>query len=52
LLASDSTLAVVDANRPALRLYERVGYKIFGREEAALPIAGKFYSELLLDYRL
>jgi ribosomal protein S18 acetylase RimI-like enzyme len=45
-------LAVVEANRPALRLYERAGFKIYGREEAALYVAGKFYSELFLVHRL
>ena len=45
-------LAVVETNLPALRLYESAGFKIFGREEAALRVAGKFYSELFLVYRL
>ena len=45
-------LAVVEANRPALRLYESAGFKVYGREEAALFVAGKFYSELFLIRRL
>lgn len=45
-------LAVVEGNRSALRLYESAGFKIYGREEAALFVAGKFQSELHLVYRL
>jgi ribosomal protein S18 acetylase RimI-like enzyme len=45
-------LAVVEMNRPALRLYESVGFKVYGREEAALYAAGRFYAELFLVCRL
>jgi ribosomal protein S18 acetylase RimI-like enzyme len=45
-------LAVVEGNRPALRLYESAGFKIYGREEAALRVAGKLYAELFLAHRL
>jgi ribosomal protein S18 acetylase RimI-like enzyme len=41
-------LAVVEGNRPARCLYEGAGFKTYGREEAALCVAGKFYSELFL----
>ncbi len=45
-------LAVVETNRPAQRLYESAGFKVYGREEAALCVAGKFYAELFLVRRL
>lgn len=45
-------LAVVEVNQPALRLYESAGFEIYGREEAALCVSGKFYSELFLAHRL
>jgi len=45
-------LAVVETNRPALRLYKSVGFKLYGREAAALRIADKFYAELFLVCRL
>jgi ribosomal protein S18 acetylase RimI-like enzyme len=45
-------LGVVEVNRPALRLYRSAGFKLYGREEAALLVAGKFYSELFLVHRL
>jgi len=45
-------LAVVESNKPAFRLYESAGFEIYGREEAALCVSGKFYSELFLAYRL
>jgi ribosomal protein S18 acetylase RimI-like enzyme len=45
-------LAVVEGNRPALHLYERAGFKVYGREEAALRVAGKYYAELFLALRL
>ena len=38
-------LAVVEANRPALCLYESFGFKIYGREADAPFVAGKFYSQ-------
>lgn len=45
-------LGVVEKNGPALRLYERVGFTRYGREERALFVGGKYYSELLLVCRL
>ena len=45
-------LAVVEANRPARHLYESLGFKVYGREEAALFVAGKFHAELFLVHRL
>lgn len=41
-------LAVVEGNEPALCLYRSAGFKPYGREEAALFIAGKYYAELFL----
>lgn len=45
-------LAVVASNRPALRLYKSAGFEIYGREEDALFVAGKFHAELFLVRRL
>jgi ribosomal protein S18 acetylase RimI-like enzyme len=45
-------LAVVEVNKSALRLYESAGFEIYGREEAALRVGGKFYTELFLACRL
>ncbi len=45
-------LAVVEGNRPALHLYESAGFKIYGREEAALRVGGKFYAEFFLVHHL
>jgi ribosomal protein S18 acetylase RimI-like enzyme len=41
-------LAVVEGNLPALRLYENVGFKVYGREESALSIGRRYYAEFLL----
>jgi len=41
-------LAVVESNRSALSLYASAGFKVYGREEEALLVSGKFYSELFL----
>jgi RimJ/RimL family protein N-acetyltransferase len=45
-------LAVVEANRPALRLYEGAAFKLYGREAAALFVSGKYYAMLFLVRRL
>jgi ribosomal protein S18 acetylase RimI-like enzyme len=45
-------LAVVESNEPALRLYESAGFKIYGREESALFVGGRYYAELFLVRRL
>ena len=45
-------LCVVEANLPARRLYESVGFTVYGREEDALLVAGKFHAELLLVCRV
>ena len=41
-------LAVVESNKPALRLYRTAGFKVYGREKEALLVNGRFYSDLLL----
>ncbi len=41
-------IAVVESNRPALRLYESEGFKIYAREEDALLVRGMLYSMLFL----
>ena len=45
-------LSVVESNRAALRLYESLGFKVYGREEAALLVSGRFFTELLLVRRV
>jgi RimJ/RimL family protein N-acetyltransferase len=45
-------LAVVETNRPALRLYQDCGFEIYGREEAALFVNGTYYAMLFLVRRL
>jgi GNAT superfamily N-acetyltransferase len=41
-------LSVVSENRPALRLYERVGFLEFGRETKASKYGDKYYNETLM----
>jgi ribosomal protein S18 acetylase RimI-like enzyme len=45
-------LAVVEGNDAALQLYLSSGFKVYGREEDALTVRGKFYAELFLALRL
>jgi ribosomal protein S18 acetylase RimI-like enzyme len=45
-------LSVVETSRPALRLYESEGFKVYGREEDALFVSGAFYTELFLVRKL
>ncbi|MEJ2087049.1 MAG: GNAT family protein [Gammaproteobacteria bacterium] len=45
-------LGVTAGNEPALRLYERAGFEVYGREPAALKVAGVNYDELLMSLRL
>lgn len=45
-------ISVVESNRAALNLYESVGFTIYGREEAALFVGRKYYTELYLALRL
>lgn len=45
-------LAVVESNHAAVRLYQQLGFAPYGREEDALRVAGRFYTELLLVRRL
>lgn len=42
-------LAVTAGNEPALKLYESAGFRVYGREPAALKVAGVNYDELLLS---
>lgn len=41
-------ISVVEENRPAERLYKSVGFRVYGREEDALFVRGRFYAELFL----
>ena len=45
-------LAVTAGNTRALALYERTGFSIYGREPAALKVAGTNHDELLMSLRL
>lgn len=45
-------LAVTVGNDPALALYESFGFEIYGREPAALRIAGVDYDEFHLGLKL
>jgi ribosomal protein S18 acetylase RimI-like enzyme len=45
-------LTVVTANASAMALYEKAGFVEYGREQEALFVAGKFYSEALLAQKL
>jgi RimJ/RimL family protein N-acetyltransferase len=41
-------LTVMASNRPAIRLYERVGFQPYGIERRALKIGGEYFDELLM----
>ena len=45
-------LAVVSSNRPALRLYESVGFLPYGEEPRALLVHGRYHAEALMCLRL
>jgi len=45
-------IAVVESNAPALSLYEDAGFKVYGREDEALLVGGRFYPMLFLDRAL
>jgi RimJ/RimL family protein N-acetyltransferase len=45
-------IAVVSSNKPAARLYESLGFRVYGEEKDALRVGGKFYDELFLALRL
>jgi len=45
-------LAVVDSNLAARRLYEAAGFTVYGREEAALFVGGRYHAELFLVRKL
>ena len=47
-VVSQVHLCVVADNRPALRLYEGLGFVSYGLEPHALRIDGKFYDEALM----
>ncbi len=42
-------LAVVESNGVAVRFYQSAGFRVYGREEAALRIGDKYYTELFMD---
>ena len=42
-------LGVTAGNEPALSLYESAGFRVYGREPAAIKVAGVDYDELLLS---
>ncbi|WP_102029279.1 GNAT family N-acetyltransferase [Salirhabdus sp. Marseille-P4669] len=41
-------LQVVSANKPAIKLYESIGFKTYGTEPKALKIDGKYFDEHLM----
>lgn len=43
-------LAVTKGNEPAVRLYTKTGFGVYGREKHALQINGRSYDELLMAY--
>jgi len=45
-------LAVVASNHPAVQLYQAAGFRVYGREVAALFVAGRYYAELFLVRKL
>lgn len=45
-------LGVTAGNERALRLYERAGFTVYGREPAALKVAGVNHDELLMSLKL
>jgi RimJ/RimL family protein N-acetyltransferase len=45
-------IGVVSTNKPAVRLYESLGFRVYGEEKDALRVGGKFYDELFLAVRL
>ena len=45
-------LSVTEGNDPALALYERAGFKTYGREPMALKFDGVAYDELLFSLSL
>ena len=49
-------LTVSEGNEPAMRLYERLGFKAYGREERALRISSKesavYLDEVMMELRL
>lgn len=42
-------LTVTAGNEPALRLYQSIGFEVYGREPASLKTGGINYDELLLS---
>ena len=48
----DVNLAVTANNLPALRLYERAGFRAYGAEPRALKIGGAYFDEVLMTLRL
>lgn len=45
-------LSVNAGNEPALALYARAGFEVYGREPAALKVAGADHDELLMSLTL
>jgi ribosomal protein S18 acetylase RimI-like enzyme len=41
-------LTVVSENRPALRLYENLGFVEYGHEKMSLKLNGRYYDEILM----
>jgi RimJ/RimL family protein N-acetyltransferase len=41
-------LGVAAVNQPAIRCYERIGFKIYGTEPRAVLVDGKYYDEYLM----
>jgi RimJ/RimL family protein N-acetyltransferase len=45
-------LGVAAVNRPAIRCYERCGFKVYGTEPRAVLVDGKYYDEYLMSKSL
>ncbi|MBL6454514.1 GNAT family N-acetyltransferase [Belnapia sp. T6] len=50
--AEEVRLSVTAGNAAALRLYERLGFRAYGREPRALRVAGHDHDEFLMALRL
>ncbi|WP_431804977.1 N-acetyltransferase family protein [Halobacillus andaensis] len=43
-------LAVVTDNKPAVQLYEKVGFKVFGSERHAIKLYDRYLDQYWMDY--
>ncbi len=45
-------LTVVSTNKQAIKLYSHLGFNVFGKEEKALKINGRYFDEEYMDLNL